>query len=153
MTRLRLALVVLLSLGGPFLASMVAASMSPASALVRIGDDRGGQIGPYLNQFAAVRDSGETVMIDGACLSACTLVLGTVPRERICVTRRAALGFHAAWNVASTGQPVVSLAGTRLLWEVYPTNVRRWISRKGGLTPRMIYLRGRELARMYPLCH
>ena len=32
-------------------------------------------------------------MIDGRCLSACTLVRGVIPRERICVTRRARLGF------------------------------------------------------------
>ena len=42
-------------------------------------------------------------MIDGACLSACTLVLGIVPRERICVTQRAMLGFHAAWMPGPAG--------------------------------------------------
>ena len=39
--------------------------------------------------------SGEKVIIDGPCLSACTLVLSTVPSNRICVTKRAVLGFHA----------------------------------------------------------
>ena len=49
----------------------------------------------YLEVFARVRQSGERVVIDGLCLSACTLVLSTIPRNRICVTRRAVLGFHA----------------------------------------------------------
>lgn len=123
-----------------------------ASAQFRIAEDRGGQIGPYLQQFAMVRDSGSRVVIDGTCLSACTLVLGTVPKDRICVTSRANLGFHAAWNMAPGGGAVYSEEGTRLLWEIYPTQVRNWIRRKGGLTPRMIYLRGKELSSMYATC-
>jgi len=126
--------------------------VSTASAQFRISEDRGGQIGPYLQQFAMVRDSGSQVIIDGACLSACTLVLGTVPKDRICVTPRAHLGFHAAWNMAPGGRQVYSEEGTQLLWEVYPTEVRSWLRRKGGLTPRMIYLRGKELASMYASC-
>src|SRR3954470_11303775 len=127
-------------------------SVSSASAQFRIAEDRGGQIGPYLQQFAMVRDSGSQVVIDGACLSACTLVLGTVPKDRICVTSRANLGFHAAWNMAPGGRAVYSEEGTRLLWEIYPTQVRNWIRRKGGLTRHMIFLRGKELASMYAPC-
>src|SRR5262249_2644461 len=109
-------------------------------------------IGPYLQQFAMIRDSGSRVIIDGSCLSACTLVLGTVPKDRICVTSRASLGFHAAWNPGRDGRTVYSDEGTQLLWQIYPTQIRNWIRRKGGLTPRMIYLRGRELASMYSTC-
>jgi hypothetical protein len=134
------------------LAVSTLAGVASASAAVRIGEDRGGQIGPYLNQYAMVRDSGQRVVVDGSCLSACTLVLGTVPRERICVTSRANFGFHAAWNLAPGGEAVFSREGTRLLWDVYPPHVRQWIKRHGGLTPRMIYLRGRELSAMYPTC-
>ncbi|MEA2952762.1 MAG: hypothetical protein QOJ96_2282 [Alphaproteobacteria bacterium] len=134
------------------LAASMLTSLVSASAAVRIGGDRGGQIGPYLSQFATMRDSGQRVVVDGSCLSACTLVLGTVPRERICVTRRANFGFHAAWNVAPSGAAVFSAEGTQLLWDVYPAAVRQWITRHGGLTPRMIYLRGRELSAMYPTC-
>lgn len=133
-------------------AAATLAGLSSASAQFRIAGDRGGQIGPYLQQFALLRDSGENVIIDGNCLSACTLVLGTVPADRICVTERANLGFHAAWNLAPGGRAVYSPEGTRLLWELYPNKIRAWIKRKGGLTPRMIYLRGRELASMYAPC-
>ena len=132
---------------------VAAFSWSSASAAVRIMNDYGGQIGPYLEQFVAMRGSGERVIIDGPCLSACTMVLGVIPRDRICVTRRARLGFHAAWNPGGDGHPIVSRGGTRLLMEIYPQNVRRWIARKGGLTQRMLYLHGRELASMYPICH
>ena len=47
----------------------------------------------YLRTFAQIRQSGERVIIDGPCLSACTLVLSTIPKKRICVTSRAVLGF------------------------------------------------------------
>src|SRR6187399_1823289 len=68
---------------------------SHARAEVRILASPGGQVGPFLDMFDRVRESGERVVIDGPCLSACTLVLSTVPSNRICVTRRAVLGFHA----------------------------------------------------------
>ncbi len=123
-----------------------------ASAAMRIGDDVGGRIGHYIDTFSAVKNSGERVVIDGACLSACTLVLGIVPRERICVTRRATLGFHAAWIPGPEGRPVPSAAGTRALWDIYPPHVRRWINARGGLKPQMIFLRGRELTSMYREC-
>jgi hypothetical protein len=56
---------------------------------VRILSSGGGSVSEYLNFFAKVRQSGERVVIDGPCLSACTLVLSAVPRKRICVTSRA----------------------------------------------------------------
>jgi hypothetical protein len=123
-----------------------------ASAAMRIHSDHGGQIGPYLHKFAMVRSSGERVIIDGNCLSACTLVLSVVPRSRICVTPRAQLGFHAAWVPDGQGRPVISPGGTRFLWALYPPKVRSWIKRKGGLNGKTIFLRGRELAAMLPPC-
>ena len=131
---------------------LAAASASSASAAVRIVSDAGGQIGPYLESLAQLRSTGQNVNIDGPCLSACTLVLGVIPRERICVTSRARLGFHAAWHPGDNGQPTPSRGGTQLLMEVYPQQVRRWLARKGGLTPQMKYLAGRELAAMYSAC-
>jgi hypothetical protein len=82
------------------------ASIPSAMAVVRIKADPGGQIGPYLENLAALRSSGERVIIDGPCISACTMVLGVIPRDRICVTTRARLGFHAAWHPGDDGRPV-----------------------------------------------
>ena len=109
-------------LGAVLIATTVATS---ASATMRISDDVGGRIGAYVDQYSDVRNSGERVVIDGACLSACTLVLGIVPRNRICVTRRAMLGFHAAWMPGPNGKPVPSAVGTQALWDLYPQNVRQ----------------------------
>jgi hypothetical protein len=136
-----------------FFGAVVAAlSVAPASATVRITGDAGGQIGPYLENLMAIRQSGQRVVIDGPCLSACTLVLGVIPRDRICVTRRARLGFHAAWHPTGNGGATTSRGGTQLLMAVYPQNVRSWINRRGGLTRQMKFLSGRELAAMYPTC-
>src|ERR1700757_1194803 len=74
------------------------AGVVPALAAMRISGDPGGQIGPYMENLVALRGSGEHVIIDGPCLSACTMLLGVIPHERICVTPRARLGFPAAWH-------------------------------------------------------
>src|SRR5947208_16975018 len=85
------------------LAAVMFASV-PAAAEIRIIQSPGGQVGPFLDLFEKVRESGERVVIDGPCLSACTLVLSIVPGERICVTKRAVLGFHAARSVDRRGR-------------------------------------------------
>jgi hypothetical protein len=133
-------------------AALLASSLAPASATMRIAEDRGGQIGHYLQAFALVRSSGENVVIDGNCLSACTLVLGLIPRNRICATNNARLGFHAAWMPGNDGHPVTSPMGTQALWNIYPNSVRHWITRHGGLSRRMIFLQGRELTSIVPAC-
>lgn len=46
-------------------AAVVALSVTSASATMRIAEDRGGQIGHYLDAFATVRSSGERVIVDG----------------------------------------------------------------------------------------
>src|SRR5262249_16191018 len=62
-----------------------------SSAITRIQNDMGGPLGKYILKFATIRDSGERVIIDGICFSACTLVTAMIPKERICITKRAAL--------------------------------------------------------------
>ena len=127
--------------------------VSSANATMLISEDRGGQIGHYLQTFASVRSSGERVVIDGNCLSACTLVLGLVPRERICATARARLGFHAAWMPDESGRPVTSPMGTQALWNIYPAHVRHWITRHGGLSRKMIFMQGHDLTGMVASCN
>jgi hypothetical protein len=124
----------------------------PAQAEVRILASPGGQVGPFLELFERVRASGERVVIDGPCLSACTLVLSVVPDDRICVTRRAILGFHAARSIDRRGRMYSEPEASALVLEAYPAPVRGWIRRRGGLNSRLLLLRGRELAAIYPSC-
>jgi len=128
-------------------------STLPLLADFRILSSSGGEVSSYLAVFARVRQSGDRVIIDGPCLSACTLVLSTIPKNRICVTRRAVLGFHAPKYVdPRSGRTSRSLAATRIVTQSYPSGVRAWIKKRGGLTQKVIYLRGRELAALYPHC-
>jgi hypothetical protein len=119
---------------------------------VRIKDDRGGNIGVYWSRYTALRDAGEQIIIDGTCSSACTLVLGIVPYDRICITKNALLGFHAAWRPGFLGFKIINEPATRTLLSFYPDPIRQWIARNGGLGTDMMYLSGPALFAMYRQC-
>ena len=140
------------SLTGFLAAILLVLNVAEARATVRIANDRGGQIGPYVRKYQRLALSGESVIIDGLCASACTIVLSELPRDRICVTPRATLGFHAAWNYGPDGRTLTDPEATLMLYSNYPTPVRRWIARKGGLKPHIIFLSGRSLQEMYRPC-
>jgi hypothetical protein len=122
-----------------------------AKGEVLIKNDGGGDIPQYIAKYLYLQLSGERVVIDGDCLSACTLALGLLAQDRRCFTKKARLGFHAAWEESGTFR-IRHPLGTDFFWLVYPPEIRRWISGHGGLTSRMIYLEGKELAAMYPPC-
>ena len=124
-----------------------------SQALVRIANDRGGQIGRYVERYEQLRASGQTVIIDGLCASSCTIVLSAIPPERICVTPNANLAFHAAWDFGAQGRAITNPGATRMLYSMYPSQVQHWIANRGGLSPRMIFLRGKQLEAMYRPCY
>jgi len=129
------------------------AAPSIASAEVRIVSDPGGEVSAYIRKFHEVRDSGQRVVIDGPCLSACTLLTGIVPADHVCVTQRAVLGFHAASYYDDASRSLVpTREGSALVMHLYPAQVRNWIVHHGGLTPHLIELRGRELSALYRTC-
>jgi hypothetical protein len=134
------------------LALLFVGLLTPAAADVRIRSSAGGEVGSYLALFEVVRESGQRVIIDGPCLSACTLVLSLVPKSRICVTRRAVLGFHAAVEVDQAGRRYDASAATRVIGGTYPAPIRHWITQHGGLSGKLLLLHGRELTSMYPSC-
>jgi hypothetical protein len=138
---------------GLLAAVLLLAGVGASHAVVRIADDRGGRIGTYVDRYQGLRSSGETVIIDGLCASACTIVLGAVAHDKICVTSHANLGFHAAWDFGANGRAITNPEATQMLYSMYPSEVRRWIASRGGLTPRMIFLRGKQLQAMYKPCY
>jgi len=137
---------------GFLLASLLILNVSDANSAVRITNDRGGLIAAYIVRYQRLASSGESVIIDGLCASACTMVLSALPYDKICVTSRATLGFHAAWNYAANGRAFSDPDATLMLYSTYPAPVRRWIARRGGLTPHTIFLSGRPLQEMYRSC-
>src|SRR5262249_35271411 len=107
------------------------------TAMLRIENDVGGSMGEYLLWFAKVRDSGEEIMIDGNCYSACTLFTALVPKTKVCITPRARLGFHATWYENKKGERFISQAATQVLYEMYPPIIKKWIAKNGGLGSQM----------------
>src|SRR6202161_435948 len=98
-----------------------------AAADVRITNDPGGEVSSYVQRFQEMRASGERIVIDGPCLSACTLLTGLMPRDHVCVTSRAELGFHAAsyYNDPSR-QFVPTRQGSALVMHLYPPAIKAW---------------------------
>src|SRR3974390_1288827 len=125
-----------------FLAAvLLLAGVGCSHAAVRIGDDHGGKIGAYLGKYQGLRSSAQKGVLDGLCASAGTIVLGTVAHDKICVTSRAALGFHAAYDFGAHGREITNGLATKVLYSMYPAHVQRWIN-----------LRGNELMSMYHPC-
>jgi hypothetical protein len=128
-------------------------TMGAASADVRIVNDPGGEVSAYVQKFQEMRASGERIVIDGPCLSACTLLTGFIPRDHVCVTGRAVLGFHAASYYDDASRSLVpTREGSRVVMRLYPPEIRAWIDRHGGLRPQLIALHGRELTALYRPC-
>jgi hypothetical protein len=125
---------------------------APASAEVRILASPGGEAGAYLRLFEGLNRSGERVVIDGPCFSACTLVLTAIPLDRVCATRRAVLGFHAPQLVDQAGHKFAAPDATRLVAASYPPEIRDWIEQHGGLRAKPIFLGGRALAALVQRC-
>src|SRR6516164_2784881 len=138
---------------GLLAAVLLLAGVGASHAVVRIADDRGGRIGTYVDRYQGMRTSGEEVIIDGLCASACTIVLGAIPHDRICVTSHATLGFHASWDFGANGRAITNPEATQMLYSMYPSPVKRWIAARGGLTPHMIFLRGKELQALFKPCY
>src|ERR1700739_164444 len=133
--------------------SLVAAT--PAHALLHITRGHGGYVEEYKERYKHVRDSGERVVIDGICNSACTLVFGIVPMNKICVTPKASIGLHQAYydKAFTFGIKVTSTEGTSDLMSYYPDSVKEGLRRHGGATTEMKKLKnGEELWKIVDPC-
>ena len=108
---------------------------------VQIIDDRGGLVIAYQMQWAMLAPS-VNVQIKGPCVSACTILLGYIPRERISVSPKASLGFHLATPDFVTED----------LLRVYPLDIRLWIEQHGRLTHRIIWLQVPDIYGYFRKC-
>jgi hypothetical protein len=120
-------------------------SATTSFAEIKIENDPGGEVSAYKARVEAARLTGERVIIDGMCTSACTVWL-TLPSNQICATPRGRFIFHWATD-ARLGLP--DRAATERLTDQYPPHVRRFIVGRGGLWLEPIMVRGTALA---PAC-
>ena len=141
------------ALVGAFASAALLIFAPAAFAEVHIVNDPGGEVSEYAQKFHELQELGEHLVIDGPCLSACTLFTAFIPRDHVCVTRRAVLGFHAASYFDDSRRSLVpTRKGTALIMRLYPPEIRSWIERHGGLTPHILALRGKDLAALYDAC-
>ena len=121
----------------------------PAYAAQRIMIDWGGSLGAYIDRYNEWRRTGELVVIDGMCISACTLVTGLIKPERLCATPFARLAFHSAAFISPTGERSFAREATRIVWHIYPPRVREILLRNGwqdGMDhSNLIYIEGDDL--------
>lgn len=128
----------------------IAARLEPKVYRIRI--DGGGVLGEYIDRYNHLRASGARVVIDGLCISACTMVVGLIPENRVCATPFGQLAFHSASATSRMGRQHSS-EGTRLLWAIYPQKVRDLLIAKNwdgddetkNEHPNLIYVAGDEL--------
>lgn len=134
---------------------------TPADTFPRVSDpmvitsNPGGRVGDFVRGWRAVERAGVRVVIKRECTSSCTIVLGMVPNDRVCVYPGARFGFHLLARQEPNGRMVQEPALTaQFVREFYPGPVREWIKRHGPLQQRPIYMTGRELmaAGIYRQC-
>jgi hypothetical protein len=131
-------------------------SAGHADAIIR--EDLGGTLMRYDAKYRAIAARGEKVVIDGDCASACTIILGIVPRENVCVTARARFGFHL-WEYPLTefmGKtimvPFPDYKQAELNQLYYDWRVRNWIERHGPQTHEVAWMEAADLESIYRRC-
>lgn len=128
---------------------------------VTITWDGGGKLSDFVVKYNAMRQEGKRLVIDGPCISACTLALGLIPPSHMCVTPYAKIGIHSAYTRDFLGNTEFSGEGTRLEWHIYPENLRALLRTKyhwdgddssTSEHPEVIFIEGDELATLVKPC-
>lgn len=133
------------------LALVLAIGAGAARAAHVITFSPGGVMWDFIQEFQKLREARTPVVVDGLCLSACTIMLGILNNEQVCVTNRAIFGFHSARFV--TGD--YAEEATRMLWEMYPDQVRALLRERGwngpSEHPDFLFIRAKDLG-VYRTC-
>jgi hypothetical protein len=125
-----------------FLAIFCLPTSMASAETIDVFDNHGGSVVEYDQRWAALAARGVDVRIVGPCQSACTVLLGHIPRSQICVTPRASFGFHLAHLQSATA----------ILWNAYSPDIRAWITQHGGLTDQFIWLRAPAIYHYFRRC-
>lgn len=144
------------------LAATLALALSASASLgaYRITFDPGGVVSEFIAKYQLIQETGGRVVIDGPCISACTLVTALVDDDKVCVTKRAIMGFHSASLTLLGITRTHDSESTRLMWNMYPERVQQILLNKGwnGDDPKtnentdLVYVKGAELRLIYPDC-
>src|SRR5262245_52712007 len=108
-----------------------------------ITNEKGGNLIEHQTRWKQLAESGVDVEVRGPCWSACTLIVGHVPKERVCFGKNGLLAFHSArYFVEGTGldRNQQGYAGTwhlqridtQAVYWTYPKEIRAWMDEFGG---------------------
>ena len=116
--------------------------VSAHAETIDVSDSHGGLVAEYNAKWASLAAQGVNVRVVGPCQSACTVLLGHIPHDRICVTPAASFGFHLAKTARSTAT----------LWSSYSSNIQAWINQHGGLKAEFIWMRAPDTYQFFHKC-
>ena len=108
-------------------AAALLTAQAPQAGVTVLQDQPGGFISGYKRLFEVLEASGNNIEIRGKCLSACTLVLSYIPKERLCFHETAWLGFHLAGSFYGASTEV-----SQAMFDSYPQDIRTWLQQKGA---------------------
>jgi hypothetical protein len=111
-------------------------------------DQHGGDVEEFAALYAAIRAEGQKVVIDGPCISACTIV-ASLPRDQVCITPRALFGVHLAVDDEGMPDPAYTAWAVKTY---YPSALQDWIARHGGLTDVPKWIEYRDLLAIFRPC-
>lgn len=97
---------------------------------VTIDFEPGGHLQEHLQRWQALALSGADVEILNSCLSACTLIVAYVPKERLCFGRFSSLQFHLPINSETRA---ADLGASSWILKQYPAEIFNWIMDAGGI--------------------
>lgn len=130
------------------------AKIAPPNA-ERIMFDGGGRLDRYIDRVSALREEGTLVVIDGQCISACTMLTNLAP-EKLCVTSHGMFVFHSAFSRSeTTGEKEFAKDATEIMWHFYPKALREALVKRGwnaGERNDMIFMEADELQGIIRSC-
>lgn len=152
--RLQAGLLILLAIGappvhaGPFLESMLGCT----GDVCVVRDNMGGDLLNYLMAAREALKEHKQIVIDGWCVSACSIVADRV-RSLVCITPNARFGFHKTWAlVLRSDGAAYSKPGFHKSWTYTPA-LQRWINKKGGEpVSGLLVMSSAEAGAFWPRC-
>lgn len=144
---------------------MLMPSTIEASPTKVIKFDAGGGVREYLNSLSLLKLYNVLVVVDGPCMSACTIYLDLYKTDKICSTPRGEFWFHSAYvekmpliarahttnGVSAVYQDMADKAmiiiTNKKMMAKYPKKATSMIESSGGLTKEWIRIRGTDIVK------
>lgn len=117
-------------------------SSAAHAEVIDVSDNHGGSVANYRARWQVAAARGASVRVVGPCQSACTVLLGEIPRSRICVMPSAKFGFHLAKSANATAT----------LRAAYEADITAWIDAHGGLRESFIWMHAPDTYKFFKKC-